>query len=224
MIPLDVSWDPLCSTEIVLSPANIAVTTSYDVSRHRVLLVGERWNSDELTRWDCETALRDPHRWLEVSRRLGAYGTGVSGKYHAFDHNLRRLGIEPREHYHDALNLLPPSPVAGAWDAQVADVVGNALVDLNTAAHASYCEDGLLARWRFDVLLVLGRRVERALSHDTEKFFEPVLTAGGRVVKIVLPHPSGRSRFWNEKSRVIAGRDRLREVFRWLEFNSTTKP
>ena len=80
-------------------------------------------------------------------------------------------------------NLLPPDPVSGAWDATAAKV--------NAHYVESYADERGLR------MVFLGRRVARAFGMDFPlgSFIEG---AGGCVDCLVLPHPSGRSRAWND--------------------------
>lgn len=188
----------------------------------KTLLVAERMNIARRPSMEtrCET---DPHSWLEVSVRIGCFGTGLSTCDGPGERRLRELlGLR----YDDALNLLPPHPRCGAWCAYTAARCMDALVDLHRAACAtlvSYGPDHLaqpgmrLSRWAYDCFVFVGRRVESAAGPGGFQYCVPRLTCDGNAATIVVPHPSGQNRWWNDATEVRAARERLRT---WYEANA----
>lgn len=120
--------------------------------------------------------------------RLGAFKRGLGRK------RLEELGLR----WDAAMNLLMPSPVIGEWDAEKADRVAGA------------CWPYLEQTYR--VIVMCGRRVARAFKRDGDI---PSLEAQGRV--LLLPHPSGRSRAWNDGKTVVMCRRLVRVAQVWLE-------
>lgn len=151
-------------------PEPCAACARHLASGLRVVVVGERengradhpFNSDER----IAAALReDPsseRAVLQFHRRRRAFSWGSSRK------RLMDLGLR----WDLPVNLLGSSPTCGAWSADAAKTVAEAL-----ARHLAAS---------FDTVVLLGVRVEAAFAG----------TLGGKAV--CLPHPSGRSRVWND--------------------------
>lgn len=182
----------------------------------RILLLAERWNFRRIERWDHLCAEGRHDRWAEVSLRAGAYGTGLSRNERG-RRKLRSLGMR----YTSAMNLLPPSPVAGEWDhSQAVDsacaVMRNIMLAIDSGLMIGATDtpevpqDFRCARWLHHVTLLLGRRVERAMLGYKLPYFEPH-PWGHYGIFITVPHPSGQNRWWNDEDRVDDGRRRLTE-------------
>ncbi len=92
-------------------------------------------------------------------------------------HNL--LGLRPDR----VVNLLPPDRRPGTWDAWRAREVAALL--------------GAWARAHAHELVLLGRRVAEAFGVGDLPFGAQAQVDGG-VRVLVLPHPSGRSRYLND--------------------------
>lgn len=98
------------------------------------------------------------------------------------------MGIHPD----GCMNLLPPSKVVGSWDKRQAAKNAAILlrffsaVDSDVPAHA----------YR---LLLLGRRVAAAFGSSPKHPFGSIISRCG-IKCLVLPHPSGRSRFLNNEA------------------------
>lgn len=63
---------------------------------------------------------------------------------------------------------------------------------------------------RFDVIATLGRKVQKAFGLGLADFFTTVEHTGRTFV--VLPHPSGLSRAWNDPSATTRTRQLLSEI------------
>ncbi len=180
----------------------------------RLLIVGERYNIG-LTgkRWPrAEQYVRDdPRQWCEISLRLGAFGTGLSRRTQRDSVGRRKLASLGLCVDH-AMNLLPPGE-PGEWNYGEARRVVRQLLDLMTIACYSAkvykCTNGVLSRWAFTRVVLLGRRTAASFGFASVPFFEPV--AYEHV--IVVPHPSGLNRFWNSPAQVERGRVLVKE---WL--------
>lgn len=177
--------------------------------RLRILLVGERWNHDAIPRWSARS-YSDPSRWLELSLRAGCMGTGLSRRDGLGERKLRSIGLR----WTAGLNLLPPSPVVGEWNYSDARSIVLALQEKWEVAAASMFLRGngstslpdeyRTARWMFNVVVLLGRRVERAFVPGATgriPYLEPVLTNNRGLIRITVPHPSGQNRWWNSDQR-----------------------
>lgn len=93
-----------------------------------------------------------------------------------------------------SINLLPPSEVVGAWDSSLAR--------LNARTVIAWAESDE------HHLVLLGRRVAAAFDFRFVSFGE--VTSLGMVRLIVVPHPSGRSRYLNDREARASIRSRLR--------------
>lgn len=198
----------------------------------KILLVAERMNWTFVPRWH-DAMQSDVPRWLEISLRCGAFGCGMTAiRQHLKGDgpNTKRL-MSLYEHYDrddlkwwtHAMNLLPPSPVCGEWSVYDAARVGAELrerlelarqqdnaVQLVSMRREGCLSNGLTDRWLFDKIVAVGHRPANALQLDRQGFFER--SGCGRDGRyIVVPHPSGRSRWWNEPTNIAAGRVALRE-------------
>lgn len=161
----------------------------------RVLLVAERMNLPRRPSLDKRCA-SDPRLWLEVSLSIGAYGTGIARRGLLGERKLRSIGLV----WHEALNLLPPSPHPGEWCTRTASLL---------AGHAW----SLLQNETFTHVVCLGRRVEQAMAGSRSEYFEltPVdlLTAGERLYRLTVPHPSGSNLWWNNPDNLTRARTAL---------------
>ena len=76
---------------------------------------------------------------------------------------------------------------------------------------ASLLRGSLMACGERAVIVLLGRRVAEAFGYRREFFTlgeEPI----GRLAYVSLPHPSGRSRVWNDEASVLLAQRALREA------------
>jgi hypothetical protein len=60
------------------------------------------------------------------------------------------------------------------------------------------------------VVILLGQKVANAFNYDYRFPYSPMLA--GDVYYIMLPHPSGRSRVWNDINSFITCKDMLKKV------------
>jgi hypothetical protein len=148
----------------------------------KILLVAERMHID--CRWEHAEALLPERaaRWLEFSRDIGAFGSGMSTNKRDAT-RLASIGLRD----FDALNLLPPSPVSGEWDARLAFRVGQVL------RGELLWTDG----WCYDIVVAVGKRPAAALGLDTAALGYFDLSSCGRFT--TCPHSSGRNQWWNRK-------------------------
>jgi uracil-DNA glycosylase len=65
--------------------------------------------------------------------------------------------------------------------------------------------------WDFRGVILVGRRVERAMISVQRPFGVKSGCMGGYGIMMTIPHPSGRNRFWNDEYRVDALRDCVEE-------------
>lgn len=157
----------------------------------RVLLVGERFNLGG-RRWPSAERLmvRDCASWLERSRAMGCYTEERNPRGRE---KLQRAGLR----WDDALNLLPPA-ACSEWDADLAAWAGYHLEELLG------CEE---PSWTYHRVLLLGARVARAI----ELKYVPLKQLGRYVM---VPHPSGLSRAWNDPTTFCRARALMEEVLR----------
>lgn len=191
----------------------------------RALIVGERMSVPrdvDLERYDRLTR-KSPLEWLKWSRRCGAWTTGCTRRSIAARtgaRKLERIGVylhdDDRVQY-DALNLLTPAR-SGAWDAARARAVGEQLAVLmvdgaRVRSGENPVDPGLATSWRYDIMMLCGLRVAKAMDWDA-----PILEPTEDTRVLVLPHPSGMSRWWNDEAEVELGLDTVeRFIERWRE-------
>lgn len=116
---------------------------------------------------------------IELRLRLGAFKTPASVR------SLVACGLR----WDRALNLLWPS-TSNSWDADLARAVASRLLDLETG-----------------LIIAAGRRVAAAFGLG-----EVVIPSRWRVRSrwvLVVPHPSGLNRMWNDPATY----DRVRELW-----------
>lgn len=127
-------------------------------------------------------SLRNPLPWdWRLASRMGTFRRGAGRK------RLESVGLGDCW----GVNLLPPYPECGRWDATAAA--------LNAAAFMPELH-------RFRVIVLLGRRVADAFAVEGAGELPPQL---GSVVHVthgplsrrvlLLPHPSGLCRMWNDE-------------------------
>lgn len=131
-------------------------------------------------------------RDLDWLLSVGAFRSGPSRRFLMFELGLR---------WEASMNLLPPG---SCWDAEVARSVARA------------ARLGLEAR--FDAIVLCGSQVHAAFGYGRWKAPSVIAWAGtkspalpsdasGLLKFILLPHPSGRCRAWNdEETRRLAKR------------------
>ena len=139
----------------------------------RVVVVGERLNVGSLTAKRADFWAR---RWrdllvLDPERLLSNLL-----RLGAFNHGASRTKLLATGlRWDGALNLLPPAAI-GTWEPALARQVAASIRPVLAA--------------RADRVVLLGRRVAGAFATATSK-------RGGHDF-VELPHPSGRSRLWND--------------------------
>jgi hypothetical protein len=179
----------------------------------RTLVIAERFNLGDGVTWPAaERCLerRKYDKWLYHSHAIGAYGSGMTMQTQMRSVGRRKLLSIGLPSDFDALNLLPPGP-CGAWDIDLAARIALELRWLIVYAHDEpkhFEEDDCeLGDWRYDRLVLVGKRVALAMELGALRFFE---RHGGA---IVVPHPSGRNTWWNDPLNVSAGRRAMEEFF-----------
>lgn len=108
------------------------------------------------------------------------------------------LGLSPKEFWRQGWTLvnLFDKPVV-VWDPNEASLEATFI-----------CVQYLyMQRW---VLVMLGKKVAKAFN-DVRPYFEPRVDCDGNVA-IVVPHPSGRCRAWNDSRNVARFRKVMREM------------
>lgn len=121
-----------------------------------------------------------PERWYKLSLRLGAF-THRSPTAEQSRRRLEYLGLR----WDASMNLLPPAPQDIPWDSLFALTVAAMHVRLDT---------------RWTTLILVGRKVQRAFGYSW-----PCTLVSEN--DILVPHPSGLNRFWNDPRAVEALRD-----------------
>lgn len=177
--------------------------------RHeRSIVVGERANVHRVVAWELLLA-EDPDAWLEVSLERGAF----RGDERSWA-KLSSIGVEATDRR--SFNLLPPAP-SGSVEWSRLDALRVA------ACFLPYARD-------YQRIFLCGKRVARAFglrNVSTLSRFTPFVREGeiGRDdwkthatyyelsecesaahELIVLPHPSGRNRWWNDSTNVERAR------------------
>lgn len=158
------------------------------------MLIAERFNLDGGVRWPrydqmlaegrCET-------WLEISYRLSCYQRRCGP-------SIKKLEAAGLRWPWRCANLLPPAP-CGEWDAGLAEVVGEHLVEW------------LLRRGERRALL-LGTRVARAVCGYRAELLSEHECEELRL--LVFPHPSGQNRWWNDAENWELAREAVEEFTR----------
>lgn len=138
-----------------------------------IYLVGERARARSVDRWERLVEFPgDLDRWIALSLRMGAFRLG-DGRA-----KLASIGLK----WDRSLNLLPPHPVAGVWESTQAWRVAQRL----------------LSSWlsEEDEVVMCGGRV--AAAFGLGRWWEIGRSESGFTL---APHPSGRSRWWNDPER-----------------------
>lgn len=163
-----------------------------------IIVIGERINAKHLN--DCKKQgwldCWNRHGW-EAALRLPAHGGSLSR-------------LEDMLPDHCVVNLLPPDNKCGAWDRELArKVADQATLYFGLPESRGGCA-------AYDSIVLLGKRVAKAfLGHNVEfGHIEPI----GKLFALCMPHPSGRSRFWNDPG----ARDQVREWVRELRSHLRT--
>jgi len=148
-----------------------------------ILIVGERFNMPGRPAWADMPA----ERWYRLALRLGALRDPSSRLA------LRRIGIDADSC--QSMNLTKPAPQGVPFDADYArDVAVLVYSDFARRVAQLVCADD----WR--IIVLCGRRVARAFCVPDR---QPWGTSPGGGV-VVIPHPSGLNRFWNDSAQVAA--------------------
>jgi len=174
------------------------MTGRSQVRSRRILVVAERFNQARSRSLE-ELLQRDLGRWLQVSLRLGALA-GSSRR-------LQRLGLQLAKSVTNpwgksfpqaahALNLLPPAPLRAKWPREQARKVAFRVLSQLSPS--------------YDVTLLMGRRVAQALDVDEAWRFGELICC--EVKLVVLPHPSGLNRIWNDSQEISRLAHTLKEV------------
>lgn len=154
-----------------------------------LIVVGERMNQATWRPRDWPVAVSHPRYW-KLMRRLGAFNDEKSKT------KLASLGLTG----YDAVNLLPPDPQRSPWDAERAKEVMAAWLD-----HLRGYDRCFLTGVKVSAAIGLRGRQVGLLGRRSS-------VCGVRVV--VIPHPSGLNRFWNDVAAVWQLRDKLSTIFK----------
>lgn len=146
------------------------------------LVVGERFNNRRRHSWESMSDAQ----WYALALRLGAFPD--VGRYDTL--RLESLGLRVGPGV--SMNLTPPDRQGVPFDHVRAARIGQLVV----------------ADARWPLVVCVGRSVATAFGVPTKwplgELFEDRM--------IVIPHPSGRSRFWNDEIEVELLRDSLKET------------
>jgi hypothetical protein len=153
----------------------------------RIVLVGERAVGGP---WPWAEGLRCAD-WFDVSVRLSCFRRKCAGRG-----KLEGVGLRG----YDCLNLVPPSPLVGDWDSRLARTYGERL------------SDWLVGRYSRAVLL--GRRASDAALGYGAEFLTEHSVDDGAVRLLTLAHPSGQSRWWNDRDNWYAAAEAIEEFLR----------
>lgn len=139
----------------------------------RVLLIAESFNLRGKTweRYDRYIREGRAHRWIEMSLRMGCFRLRDESRT-----RLESVGL-----WWDASMNLLPARACGAWDPELALRVASLLEEMLGVGHLQY-----------DKCILVGKRVAQALGYGALEFFQEWPDT------IVVPHPSGRNRWWND--------------------------
>ena len=163
-----------------------------------ILVVGERINARQME--DCRAA-----GWLDCWDR---HGWDAAIRLEARGGSLNRLeGLLPE---HRVVNLLPPDNKCGTWDEGLArKVADQAIFYFGLPVSRGGPSD-------YEAVVLLGKRVAKAFFGSKVEFghIEPI----GKLFALCMPHPSGRSRFWND----AGARDKVRGWVRELRSHLRT--
>ena len=197
----------------------------------RMLIVGERANRERVTRYDG--MLRsDPAGWAEMSIELGAF----RGDEQSWN-KLQSIGLVPPVQRAEirSLNLLPPGPRDLGWWPALARAVADSVIKDSIMLVEEGIDAGKVGS-AYKYIVLCGRRVTTAFGLNKSEADIPsrwvrteydsdsgrsqfeMLCDGEREsfnaqVLIVVPHPSGANRLWNDKDYVRGTRAAMRE---WL--------
>lgn len=159
----------------------------------KTLLLGERWND----RWGGRKP-RAPHVYEHLRREWDVHHMLFCSPA---DWYLKKLVDKLGVRWDEKANLLWPSPTAGEWDtAKARDAWTDRL-------YPWLRENG------YGTVLSLGVRVAAATGVK-RPFVGLVEDVDPATRVVVLPHPSGRCRFWNDSINVEVLRDELGETLR----------
>lgn len=150
-----------------------------------ILVVGERVNNPTIS----DVAVERWRDWWEEHSWDGVIAVPSSGG------SLRRmkklLGGRP----YRVVNILPPDNRIGTWDRELAQRIA-----ADAAPWTAYQE-------QYDSIVLLGRRVSGLFFPKSEFGYIGQI---GKLPALCFPHPSGRSRWWNDKNAE-------RRAKRWLK-------
>lgn len=150
-----------------------------------IYVIGERVNDRRLT-------VEQVIRWQILWRERGWKAARVTPAFVRGACRARLDRVIGREYI--AHNLLPPDNRTGRWDQALADRV---------AAEALSILQG--------TVVALGRRVANTLVPHVGLDFGEIHRIREDLLVLVLPHPSGRNRWWSEPGAEEKSRA-------WVEF------
>lgn len=182
----------------------------------RRLLIGERSKIAPVGMIDVLAGLAydDPEAWVEVATELGAFRDPRSkSKLSSIAVYLDEVGMR-------AVNLLPPSD-SKTWPGAIArsiacvwwrymnyyDVVY--LAGRKVATAFGLCDAPLLSRWqRRDSLVDPDDLRDVIATHGTSCWALEEHERGATEI-VIIPHPSGLSRWWNAEENVAVAFEEL---------------
>lgn len=149
------------------------------------IVLGERANGEETER---DATVESGTEWWRTSLARGAFLDPMSQR------KLASVGVDLSRVR--SANLVPPSPRVGEWSEE----------DRRRAA------DSWLAALQDQpgaTFVICGRRAwESTTGRRSGEFGDETTSGGARLV--LVPHPSGLSRWWNDRVNPVALRRRLR--------------
>lgn len=165
------------------------------VAPRRVLLVAERFNLPRNARWEGYVEMNVRH-WVRVAIRCGVFRRG---------HTSAKLGLIGVT-WDEALNLLPPAPQGERWDPRAARRVAEVVL-----------ED----RRQYSHVFLCGRKVAQAMGHGRWPMLHSAVVSHNLLTHVdqapatckvmLVPHPSGLNRFWNDDVEIEVARDMVQE-------------
>lgn len=143
----------------------------------KILVVGERRNSE----WSPILNGLSDWRWTEETFRLPAFPDALSRS------KLKSAGVDLDSGDVDVVNLLPPAPQSVKWDRARATKIAR-----------------LLDTSDYDLLMLTGGRVAAAFGvcGPYGPKFGKIVDSVSDIRTVVVPHPSGLCRFWNDGTDV----------------------
>lgn len=169
-----------------------------------ILAIAERVNDP---RMDAERVARWARVWREHRLRAMLTTPAMSiGQTKSRFAALTGLPIRTK-----VINLMPPDNKIWTWDAGVAEMQADYLREWlrEDACLTVFQDNEQCAQERVTGVVLLGRRVATAWQMGWYKFGTITAIAGCQQPFLLLPHPSGRNRTWNDPALVASLRQQV---------------